>query len=85
MKVQARVKSLEHFPDWAKCCQEHIDYMRGQSDMTLDISKLIREKGVVCRFCRVEHPASVAALDIAEGDYMPLELADLDEGPEVLA
>ena len=82
VKVQARVKAFEFWPDWAKCCQEHIDYMLGLPLMTLDVEKMVKERDVVCEFCRTEHPESVAALDIAEGDYMPLELADLDEGPE---
>ena len=83
MKVRARVKAREHLPEWAKCCQAHMDYMLGLPQMTLDVNELIKESGVVCLFCKVEHPEAPAALDIAEGDYMPLELCDLDEGPSI--
>ena len=84
MKVRARVKAREYWPEWTRCCpemQEHVEKAHTivPGEFTVDLSKQIPWPSKVCRFCGADLPALPSA-DLVGIGLVVIDWLDLDEG-----
>lgn len=80
MKVRARVKAREYWPEWACCC--HVDHLTKQEF----VADPAITRGPIpgrCKLCGAEQPALLDVVTYIDGEeyWMCIELLDLDEGP----
>ena len=79
--VKARVKAVEEFPDWAKCCPEAIEAALSWGIITIDLStaQKFAANRWYCHYCRAEYPELIGVADVADGLMVEMELLDIDE------
>lgn len=82
--VRARPKSVEYLPEWAKCCPSATIQLCSHSEtLFVDVQNCLRAPAGLdkCQYCGAEVPACTVAR-LTCGCWYPIELLDLDEGPE---
>ena len=88
MKVRARVKTQEHWPEWTRCCAEmiaHAEMCRNKMPEVFEVntSAVFDYPVKVCKFCGAGIDVKKAVLVVGLPYFAALEWLDLDEGPSI--
>ena len=81
--TRAKPKLTEYLPDWAKCCQAHIDKIQELGECEVDLTDTNTEEDVFCPYCDFPAPTHRVVRVLTgpgKGYYVTLDWLDLDEG-----
>lgn len=79
--ARARIKTVEHLPDWTRCCDAPLTKVAEAMEyFTVDISRKRSGEGK-CIFCESPHGVLTQVIGFfPDEQWINLEIIDLDEG-----